>query len=156
MAPKILGHELHIHVCKKGRLEDNFSSLCACCTEAHRKSLCWDMQNGKWTSYSWRMFNFISTLGIYAGHISLLGAQREYQSTGLCYFIALSELHTLLTWNTIIKKGIKTFLYILRVKKSKSRKIYSRIFSFHLNFAVLKAFIDTEKMKWRREWRREH
>lgn len=133
----MLGHELHIHVCKKGRFEDNFSSLCACHTEAHHKSLCWDTQNGKWTSYSWRMFDFNSTLGIYTVHISLLGAQREYQSTGLCYFIlALSELHTLLTWNTIIKNGIKT-LYI-DVNKSKSRKIYSRIFSFHFNFAVFR------------------
>lgn len=62
-------------------------SLCAFCTEAHHKSLCWDTQNGKWTSYSWRMFEFIGTVSIYTLHVSLLGAQREHQSTRLCYFI---------------------------------------------------------------------
>lgn len=63
------------------------SSLYTHCTEAHHKSLCWDIQNSTWTSYCWRMPDFISTLGIYTWHISLLGAQREFQSTRLCYFI---------------------------------------------------------------------
>lgn len=67
------------------------SSLYALCTEAYRKSLCWDIQNSKWTSYCWRTPDFISTLGIYTLHVSLLGAQREYQSTRLLFCTSLDR-----------------------------------------------------------------
>lgn len=57
------------------------------------------------------MTDFISTLGTYTPYFSLLGAEREYQSTRLCYFIlALTEPHTLLTPNIIIDLNL-LFIY---------------------------------------------
>lgn len=38
------------------------------------------------------MTDLISTLGIYALHISLFGAQREYQSTRLLFYPGLDRM----------------------------------------------------------------
>lgn len=139
-------------------LKTSSSCLYALPLEAHHKTLCWDVQNSKLTYYCWRMPDFISTLGTYTPYFSLLRAEREYQSTRLCYFIlASTEPHTLLTPNIIIKNRLKPFIYRQSQEVIVKQYIVKNISTSHELCCIKEYSLKRENQsEGVKEWKRKH